>query len=258
MPLKEFRAGDILFRAGDPSDSAYLIESGHVEIIRGQGADATQIAVLGPGEIFGEMALVEDRPHTLTARATSNGEATSMTRPEFEDSILHDPARARKYLRGVFERLRDLMAYQEEQAPPADSGPLATMSTKMTLYPLTRKAADTLPDEGLPITQLPFRIGRAAEAREREALDLNDLWLLDSEPMQVSRNHLSIDSWDGQYFVVRDRGSKLGTIVNQHLIGGNSKSSVAPLSVGDNVIVVGSPVSPYQFRLRVEAAEPPR
>ncbi len=252
MAARQFRAGEVLFRPGDPSEHAFLLETGQVEILRGPDAHDGRVALLGPGDVFGEMALVEERPHAMTARAASDGTATTMTRAEFEHDLLHDPVRCRRYLRGLFERLRDLSARAAAPALPVTAGDPAPATGRATLYPLTREAAESIPAEGLRLTRFPFRIGRASDAGEEEALDLNDLWILDHRPFQVSRNHLSIDVFDGHQFIVRDRGSHLGTVVNEQHIGGKSRSTVATLAVGDNTIVVGGHVSPYQFRLTIQ------
>jgi hypothetical protein len=254
MSLRSFRADEVLFKPGDPSACAFLIESGQVEVLRGEEGRAERVALLGPGDVLGEMALIEERPHSLAARALTDGSATTLTREEFEHGLLHDPARCRRYLRGLFERLRDLSARTAAPALPVADGDPAPATGRAVLFPLTRKAAECLPDEGLTVTRFPFRIGRASEVGELEMLDLNDLWLLDSAPFQVSRNHLSIDLFDGRQFIVRDRGSHLGTIVNEQRIGGKSRHSVATLAVGENVVVVGSPDSPYQFRLTIQAS----
>ncbi|MFO0811103.1 MAG: cyclic nucleotide-binding domain-containing protein [Gemmataceae bacterium] len=242
MASRSFAAGETLFRAGDSADRAYLIESGQVEILAG----TTRVALLGPGEVVGEMALIEERAHGKTARAAKAGSATSLTRAEFEHDLLHDPSKCRQYLIRLFERLRTL----SEKSAESPTVP-AVSALKVTIHPLTRKAAETLPDAGLPIEQFPFRIGRASEAAEREAMDLNDLWLLDTSPFNVSRNHLAIDFWDGSQLIVKDRGSVLGTIVNEVTIGGRHQHRTAPLVEGDNVLILGGPASPYQFRIEV-------
>jgi hypothetical protein len=188
----------------------------------------------------------------MAARAVTDGSATSLTREEFEHDLLHDPQRSRRYLRGLFERLRELTTRAAAIALPVAHGDAAPATASVILYPLTRKATETLPENGLAVTTFPFRIGRASEASEGQPLDLNDLWLLDSAPFQVSRNHLSIDLWDGHQLIVRDRGSHTGTIVNEQPIGGKSRATVAPLAMGDNVVIVGAPQSPYQFRVNVQ------
>jgi pSer/pThr/pTyr-binding forkhead associated (FHA) protein len=128
-----------------------------------------------------------------------------------------------------------------------------TSNWVIVLHPLTRKAAETLPDEGLLVKRYPLRIGRAAAADEDEAFDLNDLWLLDEKPYNVSRNHCEIFV-DKQGPMVRDRGSHFGCFVNDQWVGGRAIMGYARLELGDNVVVVGSPMSPYQFRVTVSPA----
>jgi pSer/pThr/pTyr-binding forkhead associated (FHA) protein len=109
-----------------------------------------------------------------------------------------------------------------------------------------------VPGDGLRLEQFPFRIGRASEAHEGDPLDLNDLWLLDEEPFHVSRNHLAIDQAGTRRFVVRDRGSHLGIVLNDFPIGGTLPQREAELEDGDNVLIIGGRSSPYQFRLHLE------
>jgi hypothetical protein len=150
-------------------------------------------------------------------------------------------------LKSLFERLRVLSARFNVAAPIAK--PVGKL--KVTIHPLTRKAAETLPEEGLPITKFPFRIGRAAEAREHDPLDLNDLWLLDKEPFHVSRNHALINV-HGDNVIVEDRGSHRGVHVNDRHIGVRNEHTHAILEDGDNVVIMGGTASPYQFRVHVE------
>src|SRR5262245_18614413 len=141
MATRTFATGDTLFRAGDPADRAYLMESGQVEILDG----TTRVALLGKGEVVGEMALIEERPHARSARAVSAGSAQSLSREEFEHGLLHDPKRCRDYLVRLFERLRTL----SERAPESPPAVTSAAAPRVTLHPLTHKSAETLPDDGL-------------------------------------------------------------------------------------------------------------
>jgi hypothetical protein len=275
MSEQEFAAGHVFFRPGDPGERAYLIHTGQVELLAGPADALTRVGLFAAGDVFGEMALIEERPRVFTARAVTVVKATPMTRDEFEHQLTHNPALTRQYLRSLFERLRSLTARlggEIELAQPGlstalvpvrDPGrpaPVELPSSRGTttgwvvvIHPLTRKAAETLPDEGLLVTRFPLRIGRAAGAYEQESLALNDLWLLDNAPYNISRNHCEIHV-DGDGPMVRDRGSHLGCVVNDEGIGGTSRKGYARLESGDNVVVIGSRMSPYQFRITVSSA----
>jgi CRP-like cAMP-binding protein len=58
-------AGDTVFEQGDLGDRYFVIESGEVEVV----GDGRRIATLGPGQAFGEIALLKREPRTATVRA---------------------------------------------------------------------------------------------------------------------------------------------------------------------------------------------
>jgi CRP-like cAMP-binding protein len=246
-----FPAGTVIFRTGDPGEQAYLIREGTVELLLGPLDQATRLAQLGPGEVFGEMSLIEERPHSLSARAISATRATALTRDEFEQLLTADPGLFRLYLKALFERLRSLSGQAEETpVEPSASRALVPRTLAVTIHPLTHRAAETLPDDGLLIPKFPFRIGRAPEAREGQPLSLNDLWLLDRMPFNISRSHARIDTV-GDNVVIKDHGSSLGMYVNEVHIGGQTQRRQLVLEDGDNVVVLGKRNSPYHFRIHV-------
>lgn len=270
-----FNAGHVFFHSGDSGNQAFLLNQGQVELLTGTAEPFSRVALFEPGDVFGDMALIEERPRLYTARAVTAGRATPMTRDEFEHQLAQVPGSIRQHLTSLFERLRSLTARLADEGEPVHTGttnvpvlverpgrpaPIEFPQVHgrparwvVIVHPLTRKAAQTLPDEGLLITRFPLRIGRATAPDEKEALDLNDLWLLDEKPYTVSRNHCEIDvTYDGP--LVRDRGSYLGCFVNHKAIGGQSRTSYARLDSGDNVLAIGSGGSPYQFRLFVRPA----
>lgn len=268
MVEQEFPAGHVFFQPGDPGDQAYLVHSGQVEVLAGPPDAYRRVNVYGPDDVFGEMSLVEERPRSMTARAVSAGKVTPLTRADFEHQLIADPARCKHYLRTLFEKLRTLSARVSELEPPSAPQPADTPHTgpydlptgdygqplpdgwSVVLMPLTRQAAKTLPDEGIRVTRVPFRIGRTAGAREPESLDLNDVWLVDEKPFSVSRNHCEI-AMAKSGLILRDRGSHLGCLVNDTPIGGKAVLGYSKLDEGENVVVLGGRMSPYQFRVRV-------
>src|SRR5271154_3526854 len=65
---RQFAAGSEIFREGAPGDGVYFVKEGLVEISGLVGGNTRRVfSQLGPGEIFGEMAVIEDRPRSATA-----------------------------------------------------------------------------------------------------------------------------------------------------------------------------------------------
>jgi CRP-like cAMP-binding protein len=65
---EEFEAGTVLFEEGDEGSEMYVIQSGEVEISRVIGGETKVLAKIPAGEFFGEMAILNDRPRSATAR----------------------------------------------------------------------------------------------------------------------------------------------------------------------------------------------
>lgn len=110
MDPQEFAAGHVFFRPGDAGDVAYVLQEGSVELLTGAAEPFTRVGLFLPGDVFGEMALIEERPLAFTARAVTVGKARPMSRDAFEPHLQHDPPSTRQYLRSLFERLRSLTA----------------------------------------------------------------------------------------------------------------------------------------------------
>jgi hypothetical protein len=79
-----FAPGEVIFRQGDPGDFVYTIIDGQVEVIR-KDLDGEEKVInrLGPGEYFGEMALVSNAPRTATVRAMTPVTALTLARTDF-------------------------------------------------------------------------------------------------------------------------------------------------------------------------------
>ena len=147
------------------------------------------------------------------------------------------------------DELMDLLPQRREEATEG-------RAFDVVLVGLTPAAAAVFfPARDLRLTHLPFRVGRRPVAGEAQPIEMNDLQLSDTMPFNVSRDHFAIERVpDGVQ--VRDRGSHVGTIVNGVRIGGHHHVATVPLAVGENEVVVGSPMSPFRFRVVVALRQP--
>ncbi len=104
---KSFRPNTILVQEGGDGDSLYVIESGQVKIYLSdeQGREIV-INVLGPGEYFGEMALLERSPRSASVITTELSRISIISRADFETCLANNPGIAFELIRGLIQRLK--------------------------------------------------------------------------------------------------------------------------------------------------------
>ena len=102
---RQFAAGQDIFLEGAPGDGVYFVKSGLVEISAGKG-ERHVFSRLGPGEIFGEMAVIELRPRSANASAVQATEVFFLPRGEMLSFIEHSPGLAFALLQKISRRLR--------------------------------------------------------------------------------------------------------------------------------------------------------
>jgi uncharacterized membrane protein len=86
VDLRELASGEKLFRAGDPGDSLFVVKTGQVELyIRDTTGQKIVLSHLEPGEIFGELALLDGGARTATALATAD---TTLIELDREDLLV--------------------------------------------------------------------------------------------------------------------------------------------------------------------------
>jgi CRP-like cAMP-binding protein len=89
MKPQHAAAGETVVSQGDPGTALYVIRSGEVEVMveRGDNGPPKRLAVLGRGEYFGEIALIESVPRTATVRALTDCELLSLEKEDFDRRV---------------------------------------------------------------------------------------------------------------------------------------------------------------------------
>jgi cAMP-binding proteins - catabolite gene activator and regulatory subunit of cAMP-dependent protein kinases len=108
MQKIQFKAGDTILTEGEEGNSAFLITTGSVEVIIGEGKKAKVVATLGEGTIFGEMSLLEPGPRSATIKAVTNTECAVTSYDDFMASIQDNPEQAIKFMKTLVLRLRQM------------------------------------------------------------------------------------------------------------------------------------------------------
>lgn len=89
---RSYAPGEILFHEGDVGRALFILESGHVEISRRSATgDVSQVVVLKPGDYFGEMSLLDERPRTATAAAMDQVQVYLLYKTELEKLVKSVP-----------------------------------------------------------------------------------------------------------------------------------------------------------------------
>src|SRR5439155_9875289 len=154
------------------------IRSGRVEIVKRTSQGSIRLAVLGEGDIVGEMGLLDERPRSASARALEPVAADLISQPDFTHVLAHEPEQAIELLRALFARLRTMNQLLLQVAAPT---PAAT-TPQVVLLPASAQTRAFMPADGIRIIRFPFRVGRAPETRETSVLAFNDLALPDQPP----------------------------------------------------------------------------
>jgi CRP/FNR family transcriptional regulator, cyclic AMP receptor protein len=110
---RDFPAGSVLFEEGQPGDYMYVVQSGEVEIRRQVGETERVLAVLPPGEFFGEMAILNGRPRSATAVVRTAGRLLVIEGKTFEAMLRARPEIAMRIIKSLATRLESANQHVE-------------------------------------------------------------------------------------------------------------------------------------------------
>ena len=100
-------ANTVIYRQGDPGDSFYIINSGKIRVfLSGEDGVETELNQLGPGDIFGEMALLTEEPRTGDIEALEETHLFVLTKEEFDRVLREHPDAYKMFFRHMSELLR--------------------------------------------------------------------------------------------------------------------------------------------------------
>jgi signal transduction histidine kinase len=118
-------AGDELFAEGSPGDCAYLIKEGEIHIFKATGASEVLLAVRQPGEVLGEMALLETAPRMASARAGAESVLLAIEQAQFNRLLATNAGLAGALFRTVIARWRSTEATLRQREKLAQLGTLS-------------------------------------------------------------------------------------------------------------------------------------
>lgn len=102
IPTRRFEAGERIFLESDAGHAMYVVSSGGVDII----SFGRVLERVGPGGVFGEMALIDDAPRAAAALASQPTEVAVIDKPTFLTLIAEEPEFALQVMKLMAERVR--------------------------------------------------------------------------------------------------------------------------------------------------------
>ena len=105
---KSFARGSLILAAGDATDSLYILISGRIKVFMSD-LDGREVilSILGPGEFFGEMGLIDNSPRSANVVALDRCELICISKRDFKRCLAENFEMAMTVMRGLVKRLRD-------------------------------------------------------------------------------------------------------------------------------------------------------
>lgn len=107
--LRTFPAGAIVVNEGDDGHSLFVVQSGSLKVyLMDENGREMTLSLLGPGDYFGELALLDEAPRSASVMALQRSELLQISRPSFLALVDDNPAWVRILLRNLVGRVRSL------------------------------------------------------------------------------------------------------------------------------------------------------
>jgi len=181
LRVRRYRRDQTIFHQGDPGDSLFVIESGVVKVVLSQREDNEAeaiIASLGPGDFFGELALLDGHPHSASAVALEPTRTLALQRSTFLDLIDTQPALRRALLEALAAELRRLTGHVEDLHFLNLPGRLAERLVRLASEAAPGQRRDVRMDWPYTQSELASMIGGTRQSVNRLLADMTDRDLL--------------------------------------------------------------------------------
>ena len=104
-----FKRGSLMFIEGETSAEMFILRSGKVRILKQEGDNTLELAVLGPGSVLGELSLLDHQPRGATAQVLDDLVATIIDEEHLQETLKKIPTWMNSIVSAVVKRLRDTM-----------------------------------------------------------------------------------------------------------------------------------------------------
>jgi CRP/FNR family cyclic AMP-dependent transcriptional regulator len=180
---RRFRSGETIFHEGDPGDAMHVIASGGAKIsIESQDGEEAILATLGPGEVFGELVLLDGAPRSATAVAVEPTVTYTLPQTAFGPLIARNDAFRTAILHNLALELRRLTAHASELHFLDLPGRLASRLARMAEDVAPGQSGEVHLGRSYTQTELAAMIGGTRQSVNRVMSELVSEGLVRLEP----------------------------------------------------------------------------
>lgn len=256
-----FGEGQVIFKQGEPSDKFFIIRSGQVVLTREANGVTTELGKAGPGEVVGEMGVLQNLPRSATATAKGRVWLYGMTLSDLADKRSDGQDHPGTIVSRVLaQRLRKSMEKLDQASLEKLAAPLA---------PPPAPARNVSPS---PVIKVGIRMGwrtgeqvQWSEQNSEHTLPMifgrepgpqgapagTELVLIEENPPQrLAPLQFSLEFQNGAV-LLRDDQSLHGTEVSGISVGPSAGMTQVQLPAGTHVLVAGGEGSPYVLALEI-------
>lgn len=210
---QRFTAGELVFSEGEPGDAAYLIWAGQVGVVKGDLSEPVLLGVRGPGEVIGEMALLEGQPRMASVIALEDLRLLQISRDSFQQLLKQAPTLGLSMMKLLSGRLRasdevrtsEVVAERQLSQRVGELEQLQAMQRELTelivhdlrsplssLFGVINMLEMVLPEEVIQANRDLLNIGRSANLRLQRMLNS----MLDIARLESGQGALQLTSVD--------------------------------------------------------------
>jgi len=184
---RSFRRGTMIFHKDQMGDALYIVEAGRVRIFRPEeGGKELDIDQKGPGDVFGEMALLDGQPRSASADAVEDTVAYTLSREEFQRAVAASPPLAAAVLAMLSRTLRHLMDYTETLAFLDVPGRLARVLLDLASRYGAKEDGSVLINVSLTQAELARMVGATRERVNRALASFRTQKLLELRGRKIA------------------------------------------------------------------------
>lgn len=256
-----FGEGQVIFKQGEPSDRFFIIRSGQVVLTREANGTTTELGKAGPGEVVGEMGVLQNLPRSATATAKGRVWLYGMTLSDLADKRSDGQDHPGTIVSRVLaQRLRKSMEKLDQATleklaaplapPPAPAkNPCPSPVVKVGIRMGWRSGDQVQWSDQSSQHTLPMIFGR--EPGPQGAPAGTELVLIEENPPQrLAPVQFSLELQNSAV-VLRDDQSLHGTEVSGVSVGPSAGTTQVQLPAGTHVLVAGGEGSPYVLALEI-------